>query len=103
MKPTMSSRELIISFWNIDDICASVVLVEVPRRTAMALLGQPAAARRATSCSAFDKICQLDVPVVAGWSVVDGFFDNVPPARRCSSARVENKRGPRFLSSGVGF
>jgi hypothetical protein len=52
----MSSRELIINFWNIDDIWASVVLVVVPRRTPMALLGQPAAARIATSCSASDKV-----------------------------------------------
>ena len=38
-----------------------MVLVEVPRRAPMALLGQPAAARMATSCSAFDKVCQETV------------------------------------------
>ena len=99
MKPTISSRELIISFWNIDDICASMVLVEVPRRTAMALLGQPAAARIATSCSAPDKVCQLDVPFAAGWSMVEASIDNVPSASRCSSKRSENSRDPRFSMS----
>ena len=95
----MSSRALIISFWNIDDICASVVLVEVPRRTAMALLGQPAAARRATSCSAADKTCQLDAPVVAAWSMVEASIDSVPSAIRCTSKRSADNRDPRFSMS----
>src|SRR5947209_17834905 len=97
MKRTISSRELIISFWNIDDICASIVLVEVPRRTPMALLGQPAAAKMATSCSACDKARQLeDVPFVAKSSRDDVFIDNEPSASRCSSEGSRNNRDPRF-------
>jgi hypothetical protein len=42
----------------------------------MALLGQPAAARVATSCSAFDNVCQLDAVFAAGDGVP---IDNVPP------------------------
>ena len=56
----ISSRVLTVSFCNIDAICASTVLVEVPRRTPMALLGRPAAAKIATSRSAFDKVRQDD-------------------------------------------
>ena len=91
----MSSRESIISFCNIDDICASVVLVEVPRRTAIALLGQPAAASRATSRSAFDKSCQLGVPFAAASSVVEASIDNVPSASCCSAEGSVNNRDPR--------
>jgi hypothetical protein len=73
-----------------------VVLVEVPRRAPMALLGQPAAARIATSRSAGDKLCQLDVIFVARDDV---FIDNVPSAIRCGSKRSGDNREPRFSTS----
>ncbi len=52
----MSLREEIISFCRMPATCASTVRTELCRRLAIALLGQPAAARIATSRSARDKL-----------------------------------------------
>jgi hypothetical protein len=62
----------------------------------MARLGQPAAASMATSCSAFDNVCQLDALFAAGDDVV---IDNSPSAIRCTSKRSGNNRSPRLSAS----
>jgi hypothetical protein len=73
-----------------------VVLVAVPRRTPMALLGQPAAASMETSCSAFDNVCQLDALFEAGGDTSVG---NVPSAIRCTSKCSGDNRNPRLSTS----